>query len=57
MSKDWDTLDTERVLKRQRQQQEQTTSSGVGGYPVPLGKPVRPPIPNPTITKKKKENK
>jgi len=45
MGKDWETLDTEKVLRRQRDQQEQTTSSGVGGYEVPLGAPLRPPVP------------
>jgi len=45
MSEEWETLDTEKVLRRNREQHEQTTSAGVGGYETPLGEPLRPPIP------------
>lgn len=45
MSKDWEDLDTEKLLRKQREQQEQTTSAGVGGYEVPMGAPLRPPVP------------
>lgn len=57
MSKDWEDLDTEKLLRKQREQQEQTTSSGVGGYEVPLGATLRPPIPpyEPVERPKKKQ--
>lgn len=57
MSNDWDTLDTEKLLRKQREQHEQTTSGNVGGYAVPLGEPMRPaapaPAPKPKIKKRK----
>lgn len=45
MSNDWEDLDTEKLLRRQREQHEQTTTGNVGGYEVPLGGPLRPPVP------------
>lgn len=59
MSKDWEDLDTEKLLRKQREQQEQTTSGNVGGYEVPLGGPLRPPIPpyEPVEPKPKKRPK
>jgi hypothetical protein len=47
MGNDWETLDTDNVLQRQRDQHEQTTSAGVGGYETPLGAPLRPVAPIP----------
>jgi len=58
MSSDWETLDTEKVIRRNREQHEQTTSGGVGGYEVPLGQPLRPPIPpRKPVDKKPKKKK
>lgn len=59
MGKDWEDLDTEKLLRKQREQHEQTTSGGVGGYEVPLGGPLRPPIPpyEPAEKPKKKPKK
>ena len=45
MGKDWEDLDTEKLLRQRQDQHEQTTSGGVGGYEVPLGGPLRPPTP------------
>ena len=42
---DWKPLDTSELLRRQREQHVQTTSAGVGGYEVPIGAPLRPPVP------------
>jgi|WetSurMetagenome_2_1015567.scaffolds.fasta_scaffold19125_2 hypothetical protein len=54
---DWETLDTQELLRRQQQQQEETMSAGVGGFAVPIGKPMRrqvpvasPPTPSTTPT-------
>lgn len=49
MSKDkgWETLDTQEAVERQRRQQEQTTSANVGGFPVPIGQPLRRQAPIP----------
>jgi hypothetical protein len=55
MSKDWSTLDTEKLLRTRQDQHEQTTSAGVGGYAVPLGEPMRPAIPEPKPKKKQKK--
>lgn len=55
MSNDWDTLDTEKLLRKQREQHEQTTSGNVGGYAVPLGEPMRPAVPEPTSKPKTKK--
>ena len=54
---DWEDLDTEKLLRKQREQSEQTTSAGVGGYEVPLGAPLRPPVPpyEPVEKPKKKQ--
>lgn len=42
----WKTLDTADVVRRQRKQQEQTTSGNVGGFEVPLGgAPLRRQVP------------
>lgn len=58
MSNKWETLDTEKVLERNREQHEQTTSSGVGGYETPLGGPLRPPVPPyQSVPKKKKKDR
>lgn len=40
MSNDWETLDTEDLIRRR---EEQTTSANVGAYPVPLGAPSKAP--------------
>lgn len=42
MSNYWENLDVEALLTRR---EEQTTSSGVGAYPVPLGRPLRATFP------------
>lgn len=55
--KDWQPLDTTELLRRQREQQEQTTSTGVGGYETPLGQPLRPPIPPYEVVKPSKKQK
>lgn len=56
MSKqDWKPLDTSELLRRQREQQEQTTSAGVGGYEVPIGTPLRPPVPPYQVVKPSKK--
>ena len=57
MPDDWETLDTEKVIRRQRDQNEQTTSAGVGGYERPLGSPVRPPVAPYTAVPPKKPSK
>lgn len=57
MGKDWETLDTERLIRKRRDQHEQTTSAGVGGYSVPLGAPLRPAVPVPTPKPKSKRKK
>jgi len=58
MSNDWDTLDTEKLLRKRQDQHEQTTSAGVGGYAVPLGgEPMRPAVPAPKPKPKKKSKK
>jgi hypothetical protein len=41
----WETLNTEELLKRQQQQHEETMSTGVGGFAVPIGKPIRRQVP------------
>jgi hypothetical protein len=59
--KDWKTLDTAEVVRRQRKQNEQTTSAGVGGYEVPIGQPLRRQVPvppyEPAPAKKKPKKK
>jgi hypothetical protein len=45
MNKDWQTLDIEELLRRQQQQREETMSTGVGGFEVPIGKPLRRQVP------------
>jgi hypothetical protein len=55
MSKDWSTLDTEKLLRTRQDQHEQTTSAGVGGYAVPLGEPIRPATPEPAQKPKSKK--
>lgn len=40
----WQTLDTTALLQKR---DEQTTSAGVGAYPVPLGQPLRRQFPEP----------
>jgi hypothetical protein len=42
---DWQTLDTKKLLQQQQQQHEETTSAGVGGFAVPIGKPLRRQVP------------
>ena len=54
MAGDWETLDTEDTIRRQREQHEQTTSGGVGGYEVPLGEPLRRQVPVPPYKRVKK---
>lgn len=39
----WKTLDTKQVVDASRKQVE-TTSASVGGYAVPLGPAMRPPL-------------
>lgn len=41
----WEPLDTEALLRQQRQQHEQTTSANAGGYTVPIGGVLRRQIP------------
>jgi len=56
----WEPLDTEALLQKQRQQQEQTTSANAGGYTVPIGGVLRRQIPvanPPTIEKVSKKRK
>jgi len=61
MGNDWEDLDTEKLLRKNREQREQTTSGGVGGYERPLGGPLRPAVPvppyEPVETLKKKKAK
>lgn len=53
---EWKPLDTTRVIDKQRKQHEQTTSANVGGFAVPLGEPLRPPVAKPKVAKKKKKD-
>lgn len=53
----WKTLDTADTVRRRNRQHEQTTSAGVGGYAVPIGRPLRPAVPKAPKKSKKKKDK
>lgn len=53
----WKTLDTADTVRRRNRQHEQTTSAGVGGFAVPIGRPLRPAVPKKTPKKKKTDKK
>lgn len=56
--KDWEILNTEKLLRIRQDQHEQTISGGAGGYEVPLGQPIRSPIPPyEPVSKSKKKKK
>jgi len=55
---DWETLDTEKLLRKRREQHEATTSTGVGSYETPLGEPLRPSVvPCKPVERSKKKKK
>ena len=55
----WKTLDIAETIRRRNKQHEQTTSAGVGGYEVPIGRPLRRQVPVPPykkVAEKKKKS-
>jgi hypothetical protein len=51
----WKTLDVRKTLDRAKKQLEATTSANVGGFAVPLGSVLRPPVDD--LKKRKKKDR